>query len=70
MPPLVVVVSPSKELIEGCVNAVALNGVQWGVRLALTAILSHFPKLESELELLGFRYNTDLMNDEMENLWT
>jgi hypothetical protein len=50
MPPLVVVVSPSKELTEGCVNAVALNGVQWGVRLALTAILSHFSELESELE--------------------
>jgi hypothetical protein len=38
--------------------------------LALIAILSHFPKLEFELELLGFRYNADLMKDEKEALWT
>jgi hypothetical protein len=34
----------------------------------LTTTLSHFPKLESELELLGSGYNADLMNDEMEAL--
>jgi hypothetical protein len=37
-----------------------------GGRLALTAILSHFPKLELELELLGSGYNANLMKDEME----
>jgi hypothetical protein len=41
-----------------------------GARLALTTILSHFPKLELKLELLGSRYNADLSKDEMESLWT
>jgi hypothetical protein len=36
----------------------------------LTVVLSHFPKLELELELLGSRYNADLMKDEMEVFWT
>jgi hypothetical protein len=50
---------------------VALNGVRWGgVRLALTAVLSHFPKLEVELDLLGSGYNTDLSCDKMETLRT
>jgi hypothetical protein len=35
------------------VSAAALNGVQWGVQLALTAVLLHFPELEVELDLLG-----------------
>jgi hypothetical protein len=46
----------------------------WKIRnqplIALTAILSHFPKLEVELELLGSRYNADLASDEMEAPWT
>jgi hypothetical protein len=37
-----------------------------GARLALTAILSHIPELELELELLGSGYNANLMTDEME----
>jgi hypothetical protein len=41
-----------------------------GGRLALIAILSYFPELELELELLGSRYNVDLMKDEMEVFWT
>jgi hypothetical protein len=41
-----------------------------GDQLVLTAVLSHFPKLELELELLGSRYNADLMKDEMEVFWT
>jgi hypothetical protein len=32
----------------------------------MTTVLSHFPKLEVELDLLGSGYNTDLMCDEME----
>jgi hypothetical protein len=39
-----------------------------GGRLALTAVLSHFPELEHELELLGSGYNANLMKDEMEAL--
>jgi hypothetical protein len=32
--------------------------------------MSHFPKMDSELELLGSRYNADLTKDEMEAFWT
>jgi hypothetical protein len=66
MPSLAVALSPSTKLIEGCVNAAAINGVHWGPQMVLTAVLSHFPELESELELLGSGYNADLMKDEME----
>jgi hypothetical protein len=34
----------------------------------LTVILSHFPEVQSELELLGSGYTADLTNDEMETL--
>jgi hypothetical protein len=70
MPLLAVALSPSAELVECRVNAVAINGVPWGARLALTAVLSHFPKPESEMELLGLGYNADLTKDEMEALRT
>jgi hypothetical protein len=49
---------------------VATNEVHWEARLALTVVLSHFPKLELESELLGSRYNADLTKDEMEVFWT
>jgi hypothetical protein len=57
---LVVALSLTANLIEDHVDAVATNGVHSGARLALTAILSHFPELEPELELLGSEYNADL----------
>jgi hypothetical protein len=57
---LAVSLSSATDLIEGCVNVEAANGVYWGAQLALTAALSHFPELEPELELLGSRYNVDL----------
>jgi hypothetical protein len=41
-----------------------------GGGLALTAVLSHFPELEIELDLLGSGSNADLSCDEMETLWT
>jgi hypothetical protein len=74
VPPLVVALSPSSLSLSGPsemqVRAVTLNRVWWGVRLVLTAVLSHFLELEVELDLLGFGYNADLSCDEMETLWT
>jgi hypothetical protein len=52
------------------VSTVSLNEVRGGVWLALTAILSHFSKLEVELDLLGSCYNIGLSCDNMETLWT
>jgi hypothetical protein len=70
VPPLAVALSPSSpsQLTETQVNAAAINGVQWGAWLALTTVLSHFLKLEVELDLLVSKYNTNLMSDEMEVL--
>jgi hypothetical protein len=70
MPSRAVVLSSTAEQIEGRVDAAATNGVNWGSWLALTTVLSHFPELELELELLGSGYNADLTKDEMEALWT
>jgi hypothetical protein len=44
----------------------SIGGGGW---LALTAILSDFPELELELELLGSEYNANLTKDEMEVFW-
>jgi hypothetical protein len=35
----------------------------------LVAALSYFPELKSELELLGFGHNTDLIEDQVDALW-
>jgi hypothetical protein len=55
--------SSAADLIEGHVDVAAANGVHWGVRLVLTAILSHFPEFETELVLHGSRCNADLTKD-------
>jgi hypothetical protein len=56
--------SSTTDLIQGHVDEAA--------RLVLTAVLSHFPELEMELELLGSGYNDNLMKDEIEVfcIWT
>jgi hypothetical protein len=41
-----------------------------GARLVLVASLSHFPKLEPELELLGSGCNADLTEGQLDTLWT
>jgi hypothetical protein len=53
------------ELLEDRVNAVAANRVRWG----LVATLSHYLKLEAELELLGSRCNMALTEDQVDALW-
>jgi hypothetical protein len=65
-PSLAVALSSITKHIDSHIDTAAASGVHWGARLALTAVLSHFP----ELGLLGSGYNTDLMKDEMEVLWT
>jgi hypothetical protein len=52
--------SVAVELLEGWVDFMAANGVRWGTRSALVAALSHFSKLDTELELLESGRNTDL----------
>jgi hypothetical protein len=70
VPSLATALSSIVDLIEGRVDAAAANEVHWGAQLALVVVLSHFPKLELELELLGSGYNTNLTKDEMEVFWT
>jgi hypothetical protein len=43
-------------------------GVRWGTRSALGVVLFHFPKLESEQELLGSGHNADLSDDQVDAL--
>jgi hypothetical protein len=58
------------ELIEGRINTVASSGVRQGTQSVLVAALSHFPELNSELELLGSRCNADLREDQADSLRT
>jgi hypothetical protein len=64
--PLVASLSSTAKLIEGRVNVAATNGVCCGARLVLTAALSHFPKLETKLELLESECNADLTKGQLD----
>jgi hypothetical protein len=57
------------ELLEGQFDATATTEVRWGTRSTLVAALSHFPELETELELLGSTCNAVLMEDRVDALW-
>jgi hypothetical protein len=50
-------------MIEDRVDAMATNGVCWGTQSALAIVVSHFPELEADQELLGFECNTDMIED-------
>jgi hypothetical protein len=60
--------SSAVEQIEDRVNTATANGVRWGTRSRLAAALSHFPKMEVELELIGSRHNVDLAEDQVDAL--
>jgi hypothetical protein len=66
---LVTSLSTAAELLNGRVDAAAANGVRWWTWSALFAALLHFPKLETELEMLGSVGNADLMEDQVDALW-
>jgi uncharacterized protein with NRDE domain len=57
------------EEVEKRVNVAATNGVWWGTRSTLVAALSHFPKLEPELELLGSEQDVGLSDGQTDALW-
>jgi hypothetical protein len=60
----------SLELIEEHFDIAVANGVFWGDRLALATALLHFSELEAELELRGSGCNANLMEDQVDALWT
>jgi hypothetical protein len=60
--------SSAVELIEDQVDGAAANGVRWGTQSVLAAAVSHFPKLEAELVLLGSRHNAYLIEDQVDAL--
>jgi hypothetical protein len=63
---LVASLSMVVELLEVQVNATTTNVIRWGTQSAMVAILLHFPKLEH----LGSACNADLMEDQVDALWT
>jgi hypothetical protein len=52
------------------INTAAANGVEWGTRSMLVAVLSHFLELEPKLELLMSSRDTDTTNDQANVLWS
>jgi hypothetical protein len=42
--------SMATKLLEGWINPTAANGVYWGSRSMLVAVVTHFQKLKTELE--------------------
>jgi hypothetical protein len=51
------------EEVENRINTTTVNGVRWGIRSTLVAVLSHFLKLEPKLELLESTLDADLNGD-------
>jgi hypothetical protein len=62
--------STAEALLEGQINTTTANGVCWGTRSALVASLSYFLELKSKLELLGSGLNVDLIENQVDALWT
>jgi hypothetical protein len=61
--------STAAELLEGQIDATTANRVCWESRSMLVAAVSHFPKLKTELEVLGSGRSADLIEDEADALW-
>jgi hypothetical protein len=53
---------------ENRINTAIANGVRWGARFALVAVLSHFPELEPNLELFRSGQDTDLSDERVDAL--
>jgi hypothetical protein len=68
MSSLAMLMSLATELIKDSVDVVAANGVSCGTRSVLGTALSHFPELDTELELLRSGRNTGLMEDQVDAL--
>jgi hypothetical protein len=60
--------SLAMDQVKGHINTMAANGFHWVAQLALVAALVHFHELDSELELLGFWCNVDLIEGQLHAL--
>jgi hypothetical protein len=56
------------ELLESRIDAAATNRVRWGSRTVLVVVVSHFPELDADLEMLGSRGSTGMIEDEVDAL--
>jgi hypothetical protein len=70
MPSLAVVLSPFAELIEGRINATAINEVHWGGATGVDRYLVTLPRAGVSVGASGVQYNASLMKDEMETFWS
>jgi hypothetical protein len=61
--------SSAAELLEDRIDAAVADGVCWGTRSTLVAALSYLLELGTELELLQSGCNTDLTEDQVDDLW-
>jgi hypothetical protein len=66
---LVAALSLVAEPLRGRIETTTGNGVCCGTWSAFVVTLSHFLGLAIELELLGSRHNTDLIEDQVDALW-
>jgi hypothetical protein len=58
------------ELLGNRIDAAATNGIRWGSRFVMVAVVSHFPELDTDLEVLGSRCSMGLTSDEVDALWS
>jgi hypothetical protein len=58
------------ELVGNRIDAAAANGVSWGSRSALVAVVLHFLELDADLEVLGSGRSVGLTDNEVDALWS
>jgi hypothetical protein len=58
------------EHLKNRIDAVAANEVRWGSRSTLVTVVSHFPELDIDLEVLGSGCSAGLTEDEVDALWS
>jgi hypothetical protein len=58
------------ERLKSRIDIAVASRVRWGSRSALAITVSHFPKLDINLEVLGSRRSARLTQDEVDALWS
>jgi hypothetical protein len=63
-------ISAAAELLEDQVDAAATNKLHWGSHFVLVAAMSHFPKLDANLEVLESGCSAGLVEGKVDALWS
>jgi hypothetical protein len=63
-------ISTAAEFLEYQIDVAATKKLHWGSHFVLVAAVSHFPKLDTNLEVLGSGCSAGLVEGKVDALWS